>query len=145
MFNKVFLKGRIAQDVNFKSDIFDGLATFSICVPKTKDKVDFFNCKAYGKTACLINEYVKKGESIIVVGSIQNFSYTNKNGVVVKGNEIICKEIELLGIKEKQEAPAIPKYVRQENTLANEMLENFQTKITLPNQEADNEEIKWEE
>ena len=74
--NKVELMGRLVADVELKkASKKDGsdYARFSLAVPRknVKDKTDFINCVAFGKLAEVISKYCKKGQRIIVCGSIQ--------------------------------------------------------------------------
>ena len=57
-------------------------------------KVDFHNCIAFGKTAEIIEKYMKKGTKVLTTGSVQNNNYTNKDGVKVYATQIKVDEIE---------------------------------------------------
>lgn len=74
--NKIELMGRLTADVELKKATKkDGTeyARFSLAVPRknVKDKTDFINCVAFGKLAEVISKYCKKGQRIIVCGSLQ--------------------------------------------------------------------------
>ena len=56
---------------------------------------DFISCKAFGKTAELLEKYVTKGTKIIVSkGRIETGSYTNKDNVKVYTTDVIIEEWE---------------------------------------------------
>ena len=56
---------------------------------------DFISCKAFGKTAELMEKYVQKGTKIIVSrGRIETGSYNNKDGVKVYTTDVIIDEWE---------------------------------------------------
>lgn len=74
--NKIELMGRLTTDVEMKKATKkDGAdySRFSLAVPRknVKDKTDFINCVAFGKLAEIISKYCKKGQRIIVCGSLQ--------------------------------------------------------------------------
>ena len=74
--NRIELLGRLVADVELKkAEKKDGATytKFTLAVPRklTKDKVDFIDCVAFGKLAEIISKYCKKGQRIIVCGSLQ--------------------------------------------------------------------------
>lgn len=74
--NKIELMGRLTADVELKKATKkDGAdyIRFTIAVPRklVKDKTDFIDCVAFGKLAETISKYCKKGQRIIVCGSLQ--------------------------------------------------------------------------
>lgn len=74
--NRIELMGRLVADVELKkASKKEGsdYARFTLAVPRknVKDKTDFINCVAFGKLAEVIVKYCKKGQRIIVCGSIQ--------------------------------------------------------------------------
>lgn len=89
MLNKVFLQGRMTKDPELRTTQ-TGLSVtrFSVAVDRNiKDKqtgkyeADFIDCTAWRKTAEFINQYFKKGDPIVVEGSLQNNNYTDSQGV----------------------------------------------------------------
>lgn len=74
--NRIELMGRLTADVELKKATKkDGAdyIRFSLAVPRknAKDKTDFITCAAFGKLAEVISKYCKKGQRIIVCGSLQ--------------------------------------------------------------------------
>lgn len=72
--NKIELMGRATADVELqKSKDGKEYARFTLAVQRKldKEKTDFLDCVAFGKLAEIISSYVKKGNRIIVCGSIQ--------------------------------------------------------------------------
>ena len=71
--------------------------------------VDFINYVAFKNTAEIINKYVKKGDLLGVIGSIQTRNYDNSNGQKVYVTEIVVDEIHFLQSKRaevsKEEEP----------------------------------------
>ena len=96
--NKVELMGRLTKDVEVLTynagNEKKKMVKFSIAVQRKRDKekVDFFDCIAYGSTAKALNDFVKKGERIIVEGTMQTDIYTNKEGKNVKTYTVLVND-----------------------------------------------------
>jgi single-strand DNA-binding protein len=105
MLNKVFLMGRVTRDIDLKHTTSDvPVCTFSIAVDRDyKDKqtgeksADFFECTAWRNTAEFINKYVSKGSLVVVVGRLQNQSWTDKEGNPRRTNQITIEDIYFAG------------------------------------------------
>ena len=72
--NVTIIMGRTTADVELqKSKDGKEYARFTLAVQRKldKEKTDFLDCVAFGKIAEIISKYVKKGNRIIVCGSIQ--------------------------------------------------------------------------
>ena len=83
--NKVILMGNLTKDPEYKTTPSGvGVTTFSIAVgrrfAKQGDEVtaDFFNVVAWRNTAEFVSKYFNKGRAIVVVGSLQNRSWTDQ-------------------------------------------------------------------
>ena len=104
MLNKVILMGNLVADPEFKTTP-NGVAvtTFRIAVgrrfAKQGDEVtaDFFNIVAWRGLAEFVSKYFTKGRSIVVVGSLQNRSYTDQQGQKRVFTEIIADECTFAG------------------------------------------------
>ena len=102
--NKVILMGNLTADPEFKTTPSGvPVTTFSIAVgrrfAKESDEVkaDFFNIIAWRQTAEFVSKFFNKGKSIVVVGSIQNRSYTTQDGQKRYITEIIADECTFAG------------------------------------------------
>jgi single-strand DNA-binding protein len=97
--NKVILQGNLTKDPEFKSTP-SGVAvtTFSIAVgrrfanPEDEEKADFFNIVAWPNTAEFVANHFTKGKGIVVVGSLQNRSWSDQNGQKHYITEVIADE-----------------------------------------------------
>ena len=94
--NKIELMGRLTADVELKkAEKKDGVsyARFSLAVPRkmVKDKTDFINCIAFGKLAETICKFCKKGQRIIVCGSLQ-IDTVEKEGNKVSYTSVIVND-----------------------------------------------------
>lgn len=99
--NLVVLTGRLTRDPEIKyGQNGNAYCRFSMAVnkPFKKDEVDFFNCVAFGKTAELIGEYVKKGNRFGVQGNLQSNTY-EVNGEKRTSYDVSVSQIEFLESK----------------------------------------------
>lgn len=55
---------------------------------------DFINCLAFGKRAEFLEKYCQKGTKLVIEGSWQTGSYTNKDGQKVYTNECLIENCE---------------------------------------------------
>jgi len=100
--NKVILMGRLTRDPEIRvsqGERQTNIGRFSIAVDRRfkregQPDADFFNCTAFGRQAEFIEKYLHKGTKVVVVGSIQNDNYTNKDGVQQYSVQIMVDEIE---------------------------------------------------
>lgn len=97
-FNLVILTGRLTKDPELKHGA-SGTAycKFTLAVNRMKkdDPADFILCSAFGKTAELIAEYVKKGNKLGVQGRLQQDTY-EKDGEKISKTGVTVDKIEFL-------------------------------------------------
>lgn len=110
--NISILIGRIATDLELKQTA-NGKSylgfTLAVNRPKKEDgtqDADFIRCKAFGKTAELINQYQHKGNRLGIVGTIQTGSYQNQQGQTVYTTDILVNRCEFLEVKKEQQQNA---------------------------------------
>ena len=110
--NKVMLIGRLTKDPEIKAtSTGKTVASFTLAVNRRKkeDPADFIQCKAFDKTAEVVQKYCGKGKQVCVLGRIQTGSYENKEGRKVYTTDIMVDELELLGSKSDAPAQEAPK------------------------------------
>ncbi|MCR4840419.1 MAG: single-stranded DNA-binding protein [Lachnospiraceae bacterium] len=108
--NKVILMGRLTRDPEVRysqNGNNTAVCRYSLAVDRRfkregQPEADFFNCTVFGKGAEFAEKYFKKGTKIVVVGSIQNDNYTNKEGQKVYSTQIIVDEQEFAESKNAQ-------------------------------------------
>lgn len=97
-FNKVILGGRLTADVELKATPSGvSVCSFSIAVNRKvgkdmEQKADFINCVAWRNTAEFISRYFKKGSCILIVGSVQNRTWTDEKGQKRYATDIVVDE-----------------------------------------------------
>lgn len=98
-FNKVILGGRLTAAPELKQTQSGvPVCSFSIAVNRRAKEgeervADFFNVTAWRQTAELVSKYFTKGSSILVVGTLQNRSWTDQNGVKHYATDVIAYEV----------------------------------------------------
>ena len=116
--NKAVLSGRVGQDPKI-TDFQNGgkVAQFSLATTERgfttrdgkqiPDVTDWHNIvvKRTG-LACVCEQFVKKGTPLLIVGKIQTRQYQDNAGQTRYVTEIVVEEMELLGAKKPEQAPA---------------------------------------
>jgi len=80
--NSVNIMGRLARDPEVKQTEKTAICGFAVGFndPYNKDKSNFIDCVAFGKTAETIGEYLKKGDPILITGRLQQDKWVAKDG-----------------------------------------------------------------
>lgn len=130
-FNKVMLGGRLTANPEIKQTQSGvPVCTVGMAVNRrfgAKDgnqpQADFFNVTAWRNTAEFICKYFTKGSSIFVVGTLQNRSWTDPQGVKHYATDIVADEVQFVDSKADADAsagaPISDPYTRQEAPAAN--------------------------
>ena len=107
--NKCILCGRLTRDPDMK-DTQSGtpMARFTMAVDRRKKKdgtqeADFPSIVAFGKTAEFCQNYLCKGQRVLVEGRIQTGKY-DKDGTTVYTTDVIAENIEFADSKKKEDA-----------------------------------------
>ncbi len=96
--NVVVLIGRLTRDPELKfGQSGKAYAKFALAVdnPFKKEEPDFINCTAFGKTAELIGEYLRKGRKAGVTGSLKMNKY-EVNGEKRTSYDVVVDRVEFL-------------------------------------------------
>ncbi|MGL5087899.1 MAG: single-stranded DNA-binding protein [Cetobacterium sp.] len=96
--NLVVLIGRLTRDPELKfGQSGKAYSRFSLAVdrPFSKGEADFINCVAFGKTAELIGEYLRKGKKVAVNGRLQMNRY-EVNGEKKTTYDVLVETMEFI-------------------------------------------------
>ena len=110
-FNLVILTGRLTKEPDLKySASGTAYCKFTLAVNRMKkdDPADFIFCSAFGKTAELIAEYVKKGHQLGVQGRLQQDTY-EKDGEKISKTGVTVDKIEFLESNKTESTTSEPK------------------------------------
>lgn len=112
--NNVILKGRLVADPELRQTQSNiSVVRFKIAVDKYTGKdgekaADFIDCNAWRGTADFISKYFKKGQEILIRGSLHNKNW-EKDGVKYYSYEVTAENCEFCGSKNTE-----PKLTQQE-------------------------------
>ncbi len=111
--NDVKIMGNLTRDPDLKY-LATGMAVCEINVAcntswydfkakEKKERVDFIEVIAFGKTAEVIGEHFKKGRKILVCGSIQQDRWEDKEGKKRSKTKVKCEEFFFCDAKYRQD------------------------------------------
>lgn len=99
-FNKLILGGRLAANPELKqTNTGTAVVSFTVAVNRRfkgnngEVQADFIECIAWRQQAEFLCTYFSKGSSVCVVGSVQNRSFTDKDGNKRYKTEVVADEI----------------------------------------------------
>lgn len=148
MLNKVILDARLAKDVELRyTQGGDAIATLNLAnSEKTKkkdgssyEKVVFVECKLFGRTAEIANQYLKKGSRVLIEGKL-NLETWEKNGVKHYKHNILGTGLTMLDSKPQTEAPQPQSQMREHSSVENVSFPHSQS---LPEIEITDEDIPF--
>ena len=108
-FNKVILAGHLTEDPELKQTTTGTYVTsFSIGVNRRFAKEgerqsDFFNIVCWRQTAELVTKYCRKGDPLLICGSLQTRLWVDKNGSNRTAVEVVADEVTFLKSKQSTE------------------------------------------
>ena len=107
--NKVILVGNLTRDPEL-SETPSGVAVCRFAIAVSRDyansegnrETDFFNITVWRGRAENCGKYLKKGNKVAIVGSLQNRSYEDKDGIKRTVTDVVASEVEFLTPKGAQ-------------------------------------------
>jgi len=115
-FNKVILLGNITRDPQLSYlPSQTPLCEFGLAVNRKwvkdgekREEVCFIDCVCFGKSAETLNQYVHKGDPLLVEGRLKLDSWEDKSGQKRSKHRVVVETFQFLGSKPKaqSEAPA---------------------------------------
>ena len=107
--NKVILIGNLTRDPEL-TETPSGVAVCRFAIAVSRDyanadgnrETDFFNITVWRGRAENCGKYLKKGNKVAVVGSLQTRSYEDKDGIKRNITDIVASEVEFLTPKNAQ-------------------------------------------
>lgn len=112
-FSQVVICGRLTADPELKTTADGTMVTqFSVAVNKPgKNKASFFNVTAWRSTAKFITQYFHIGSSILIGGTLEQHTWTDKNDNNRSTVEIIAEKVDFVDSKGKSESSFAPPQV----------------------------------
>jgi single-strand DNA-binding protein len=113
--NSITLAGGLGRDAEVKYlNNGDPICNFSVADSQGRDKPTiWWNCTLYGKRAEALSQYLTKGQSVTVVGTVTEREWQDKEGAKRKSMDVRVSEIALQGgrrdAEPQEERRAAPK------------------------------------
>ncbi len=107
--NKVILIGNLTRDPEL-TETPSGVAVCRFSIAVSRDyansdgtrETDFFNITVWRGRAENCGKYLKKGNKVAVIGSLQNRTYEDKDGIKRTVTDVVANEVEFLTPKSSQ-------------------------------------------
>ena len=101
--NKVILVGNLTRDPEL-TETPSGVAVCRFAIAVSRDyanadgtrETDFFNITVWRGRAENCGKYLKKGNKVAIVGSLQTRSYEDKDGIKRNVTDVVANEVEFL-------------------------------------------------
>lgn len=104
---KIFVTGNVGKDPEVRyAPSGESFVTFSLAVSsgtKANPKTDWLEISCNGKTAEVVQNYVRKGTKLLIEGTPSVNAYINKEGKAVGSLRVTANTIEFIGSKERSE------------------------------------------
>ena len=118
-YNKVILIGNITRSPDVKTSSTGILiAKGSLAINgkgKKKNEVTYINFTAFDKLADIVQLYVKKGDRVLVEGTLSVSQYTGKDGSTKTSTDVIAETIQNLSPKRSEGYTPIPQQALEED------------------------------
>jgi len=104
--NNAVVVGRAGQDPEIKYFESGSVkAAFSVAVnrPSKEKETDWFNIEAWGRTAEIVGEYLKKGREVAVSGRLNVRKYTDQAGNEKEFLSVVASDVKFLGSRRDNE------------------------------------------
>lgn len=99
MLNQVVIMGRISKPLELRYTSELAILNFDISNKvrvKNEDVTTFVRCSVFGKQAEVLNQYAKKGDRLLVRGSLRTSNYTKQDGTNVSYMYILVESFDLI-------------------------------------------------
>lgn len=112
--NKAILIGNLGRDPEIRFTTSGGaVANFSIATTNVytdkngerQEVTEWHRIVAWGRLAEICNEYLTKGSSVYIEGSIRTRSWEDKEGKTRYTTEIVARDMQMLGRRAAQSSP----------------------------------------
>lgn len=117
--NNITIAGQLGRDAEVRSTPNgDAVCNFSVADSQGKDKPTiWWRCQLWGKRAQSLSQYLVKGQSVTVSGTITEREY-EKDGQTFKAMEIRVNDVALQGGKpqERQEQRQAPRQAPKQSS-----------------------------
>lgn len=110
-YQQLLIVGNVGRDVEFKYTLEGvAVASFSVAVTRKLGRLDsterrevttWFRVSAWRQLAEIANQYVRKGDKIMIIGRVEARAYVDKSGQLGASLDVTADEITLLGSRQE--------------------------------------------
>ena len=111
MLNVIILAGNaVADPVVRTTGTGKNIATVRLAVnnPLNDEEVLYIDVDTWDKQSEFVSKFVKKGNSLSVVGRLKSREYTGNDGVKRTAFSVVCERINFIGGKKKSDVSTVP-------------------------------------
>ena len=111
MLNVIILAGNaVADPVVRTTGTGKNIATVRLAVnnPLNDEEVLYIDVDTWDKQSEFVSKFVKKGNSLSVVGRLKSREYTGNDGVKRTAFSVVCERINFIGSKKKSDVSTVP-------------------------------------
>lgn len=101
--NNVILHGRVCRDIELKGNEGKEFCSFTLAVNGYKDKVDFVQHKAFGKTAIALSTFAKKGKELVTRGRL-TVDTVDTDGIKKTFTSVLVEGFDFCGSKSDEQS-----------------------------------------
>lgn len=106
--NLIVISGRLTRDPEMRyTPSGKAVCSFSLACNENDNKVNYFDCQAWEKTAEIITEYCKKGKKILVFGRTDQQRWDDQDGKKHVKNIVNINSFEFMGGGEKSSSDKV--------------------------------------
>lgn len=111
-YNKIIIMGNVTRDPqlsylpNNTPVVEIGMAInhkYKDSAGNQQEKVCFIDCKAFGKRAEVLNQYIKKGDPLLIEGRLELDTWTDKEGKNRSKHGVFVESFSFVGSPQGQE------------------------------------------
>lgn len=137
-FNQWILQGNVSRDVILTDAGKSQVAKFGVAVSekyKEETKTEWVDVEVWGAQGVACNEYVKKGDPILIAGKLRTNEWTDNTGKNRTTLVVTASQVTFLGSKDRSTTVTAPMPKRKEH-IENMVPESGQGIITFKKKDA---------
>ena len=152
MFNKAIIVGNLTRDIELKyapsgtaigSTGIASTRKFKGGDGNTKEEVLFVDITAFGRTAEVMNQYLKKGSKLLVEGRLKLDSWTDREGGKRSKHTVVIENMTMLGSKDDAHQRPVQQQEKVKEPEIEHQDKNGRVKEDVPEIDMDDDEIPF--
>lgn len=122
-YQRIIIEGNVGQDPQIKQFQDGSIAQFTVAVTErayttasgrqVPEHTEWFRCVVRNKAVTIIQNYVRKGDKILVEGKLRTREYVDGNNVQKSTTELLVDNVSLLSAKPADQAQVPQGYQQQ--------------------------------